>query len=216
MNGFPARWRRQVRRSEYAARTGAGPSMASAGRMNLSISKGVAGAGARLDLTSRPLGRQHSATGSWSVPRCGLRPGCGSRRATRSRRLQRGRAGEDQLLAGGRVDAAEDSHLEPLAPLTDARHVGGLALPCGHGQHANRAGRATRTSSHPFPWAELCAPEGIRTPNLLIRSQMLYPLSYGRSDLQLWLGLAGRAARRLRDLNPGWGVTPNRISSAAP
>ena len=24
-----------------------------------------------------------------------------------------------------------------------------------------------------------CAPEGIRTPNLLIRSQMLYPLSYG-------------------------------------
>ncbi len=26
----------------------------------------------------------------------------------------------------------------------------------------------------------VCAPEGIRTPNLLIRSQMLYPLSYGR------------------------------------
>ncbi len=25
------------------------------------------------------------------------------------------------------------------------------------------------------------APGGIRTPNLLIRSQMLYPLSYGRS-----------------------------------
>ncbi len=25
-----------------------------------------------------------------------------------------------------------------------------------------------------------CAPEGIRTPNLLIRSQVLYPLSYGR------------------------------------
>ena len=24
------------------------------------------------------------------------------------------------------------------------------------------------------------APEGIRTPNLLIRNQMLYPLSYGR------------------------------------
>jgi hypothetical protein len=24
------------------------------------------------------------------------------------------------------------------------------------------------------------APAGIRTPNLLIRSQMLYPLSYGR------------------------------------
>ncbi len=26
----------------------------------------------------------------------------------------------------------------------------------------------------------ICAPAGIRTPNLLIRSQMLYPLSYGR------------------------------------
>ncbi len=26
----------------------------------------------------------------------------------------------------------------------------------------------------------MSAPEGIRTPNLLIRSQMLYPLSYGR------------------------------------
>ena len=30
----------------------------------------------------------------------------------------------------------------------------------------------------------LCAPEGIRTPNLLIRSQMLYPLSYGRWQLR--------------------------------
>ena len=27
----------------------------------------------------------------------------------------------------------------------------------------------------------LGTPEGIRTPNLLIRSQMLYPLSYGRT-----------------------------------
>ena len=30
-------------------------------------------------------------------------------------------------------------------------------------------------------WAFASAPEGIRTPNLLIRSQMLYPLSYGRT-----------------------------------
>ena len=29
-------------------------------------------------------------------------------------------------------------------------------------------------------WIASGAPEGIRTPNLLIRSQMLYPLSYGR------------------------------------
>ena len=32
----------------------------------------------------------------------------------------------------------------------------------------------------PESTSELRAPEGIRTPNLLIRSQMLYPLSYGR------------------------------------
>ena len=31
------------------------------------------------------------------------------------------------------------------------------------------------------------APEGIRTPNLLIRSQMLYPLSYGRVLVNLYL-----------------------------
>ena len=31
--------------------------------------------------------------------------------------------------------------------------------------------------------SKFCAPGGIRTPNLLIRSQMLYPLSYGRSPL---------------------------------
>ena len=30
-----------------------------------------------------------------------------------------------------------------------------------------------------------CAPEETRTPNLLIRSQMLYPLSYGRMLLAL-------------------------------
>ena len=38
----------------------------------------------------------------------------------------------------------------------------------------------------------VCAPEGIRTPNLLIRSQMLYPLSYGRLVVLVKLGLAGR------------------------
>ncbi len=33
-------------------------------------------------------------------------------------------------------------------------------------------------------WSRLKrAPGGIRTPNLLIRSQMLYPLSYGRMGL---------------------------------
>ena len=43
-------------------------------------------------------------------------------------------------------------------------------------QRTNSAA-ATMTESA----SELRAPEGIRTPNLLIRSQMLYPLSYGRN-----------------------------------
>ena len=38
------------------------------------------------------------------------------------------------------------------------------------------------------------APEEIRTPNLLIRSQMLYPLSYGRI-VQLSSYLAGGGER---------------------
>ncbi len=37
----------------------------------------------------------------------------------------------------------------------------------------------SRMVSQTFP-LRVSAPEGIRTPNLLIRSQMLYPLSYGR------------------------------------
>jgi hypothetical protein len=41
----------------------------------------------------------------------------------------------------------------------------------------------------------MSAPEGIRTPNLLIRSQMLYPLSYGRrAFMYLWAGPVVRAA----------------------
>ena len=45
-----------------------------------------------------------------------------------------------------------------------------------------------------------CAPEGIRTPNLLIRSQMLYPLSYGRRSIKLCVRRTGRWRRR-EDLN---------------
>jgi hypothetical protein len=40
----------------------------------------------------------------------------------------------------------------------------------------------SRNYHHPvvFSLVKYGAPEEIRTPNLLIRSQMLYPLSYGR------------------------------------
>jgi hypothetical protein len=37
-----------------------------------------------------------------------------------------------------------------------------------------------RRSAGWLPAVVSCAPVGIRTPNLLIRSQMLYPLSYRR------------------------------------
>ena len=39
-----------------------------------------------------------------------------------------------------------------------------------------------------------CAPEGTRTPNLLNRNQMLYPLSYGR--FAVWLSISLHASRR--------------------
>jgi hypothetical protein len=84
--------------------------------MNLSI-KGVAGTCARLDLvTGEPLGEQH--------PQCDVgayRRVVGDLFAEAVAHCDRlgfggGRAGEDQLLAGGRVDATEDAHLEPRAP----------------------------------------------------------------------------------------------------
>ena len=53
-----------------------------------------------------------------------------------------------------------------------------------------------------------CAPEGIRTPNLLIRRQLLYPLSYGRVSLLVSrTAVVTRRARltpRLRSPRVGW------------
>ena len=58
----------------------------------------------------------------------------------------------------------------------DAPILGGFSAPvrppkCRNGPLARAVSSTVSTQ---------CAPEGIRTPNLLIRSQMLYPLSYGR------------------------------------
>ena len=49
-----------------------------------------------------------------------------------------------------------------------------------------------------------CAPGETRTPNRLIRSQMLYPLSYGRLDIET-IGVSGRvnAPRRIRAPDDG-------------
>ena len=62
-----------------------------------------------------------------------------------------------------------------------------------------RATRSTMFSNVREPRGEqhMGAPEGIRTPNLLIRSQMLYPLSYGR--------LLGKSTVRLDPLMPAQG-----------
>src|SRR5690606_34294942 len=45
-----------------------------------------------------------------------------------------------------------------------------------------RKTRPELPSDRVFYCLNQCAPGGIRTPNLLIRSQMLYPLSYGRAS----------------------------------
>ena len=55
-----------------------------------------------------------------------------------------------------------------------------------------------------------CAPEGIRTPNLLIRSQMLYPLSYGRWSYYLLPACRshGRPTRTLPPVRRGPKLKP--------
>jgi hypothetical protein len=86
----------------------------------------------------------------------------------------------------------------------------------------------TETTKAPKSGARVSAPGRTRTCNLLIRSQVLYPLSYGRV-LYRRESLPGESnrpghppvgtrsmQRRLRDSNPGWAINPNRISSAAP
>ena len=69
-------------------------------------------------------------------------------------------------------------------------------------------------------WGNAGAPEGIRTPNLLIRSQVLYPLSYGRpaetasSMLQAGRRTAQNAARPPK--RTGWPrrfLPPSRSTS---
>ena len=53
----------------------------------------------------------------------------------------------------------------------------------GHRREDCRQSTDNGTSTTMKSTSKLGAPEGIRTPNLLIRSQMLYPLSYGRMSL---------------------------------
>ena len=54
-------------------------------------------------------------------------------------------------------------------------------------------------------WGFVCALGGIRTPNLLIRSQMLYPLSYGRLLLDQ---CTHRFCAEAPGFEPGRGLCP--------
>ena len=80
----------------------------------------------------------------------------------------------------GSLRSAGSVRMSPCAPVLLARSslVDGLAR-LGHDEDPR--GEALRGSSSCL---SARAPVGIRTPNLLIRSQMLYPLSYGRSFLR--------------------------------
>lgn len=88
------------------------------------------------------------------------------------------------------------------APRCDERC--GVRAPGAPG-HQGAGPGTTKAPGVPGAFVLLCAPEGIRTPNLLIRSQMLYPLSYGR--------VRRTAARRSRTTVAGFG---RRHQSVAP
>ena len=70
----------------------------------------------------------------------------------------------------------------------------------GYGRQNCRQSTDSGTSTTMKSTSELGAPEGIRTPNLLIRSQMLYPLSYGLL-FSVMYAADESAQRRREDLN---------------
>ena len=80
-----------------------------------------------------------------------------------------------------RRSTAMDPLLNPTTRPPDRRTLG---LRARTTRQSDRQNCRQRTNSAacaiPESASDLSAPEGIRTPNLLIRSQMLYPLSYGR------------------------------------
>jgi hypothetical protein len=75
-------------------------------------------------------------------------------------------------------------------------------------------GAADRLLTHPFSGISLArygAPEGNRTPNLLIRSQMLYPLSYGRR-CSVVTPAGCRLPAEAPGFEPGRGGTPTALA----
>jgi hypothetical protein len=112
-------------------------------------------------------------------------------------------------------------HRDPHVPLAATRPCWGMIV--GLAQKAARCDRictqpvinlpgrplAPSHRSERGPWPGLsCAPEGIRTPNLLIRSQMLYPLSYGRVIFSCGSARLGCACAEAPGFEPGMGGNP--------
>ena len=93
-----------------------------------------------------------------------------------------------------RADLPAGGHPWPLQrpEVLDHRVSGESASSCSAPERQNRR------SARWLPAVSVCAPVGIRTPNLLIRSQMLYPLSYRRppctrgNPAQDWSRIADR------------------------
>ena len=83
-----------------------------------------------------------------------------------------------------------------------------------------RCVETTVVSSRPLTWDFAGAPEGTRTPNLLIRSQMLYPLSYERRVEPEHFSATGHPFRnRFRreprgTSRPGCAMVPERSNGA--
>ena len=79
-----------------------------------------------------------------------------------------------------------DPSVSPPDPSTPARILGPILGPRPRRTPVRMPGTSKPPTAFPLAGgpssvSTQSAPEGIRTPNLLIRSQMLYPLSYGRS-----------------------------------
>lgn len=99
-------------------------------------------------------------------------------------------------LGAARMESCRASSVAPpvrYAPLPGDRRLGSNRKPICRARHsppqADRHEKSTpegvlRRNAEPPPVDRTeggrCAPEGTRTPNLLNRNQMLYPLSYGR------------------------------------
>jgi hypothetical protein len=97
--------------------------------------------------------------------------------AVTSKMLRHSQVGITADLYGHLTREASQAAADGLAAVLDAAPAAERAMqPANTTVTSGPAGGVTMTASTD----QRGAPEGIRTPNLLIRSQMLYPLSYGR------------------------------------